>query len=278
MNIHWYPGHMTKSMRLIEENLRNVDVLVYVLDARAPRSCINPQFDRMIGERPVIYVLNKADLADKTATEAFKKNLSGDKRAVVTMNATASKSGSAIPALAQKLCAEKLERYRSKGVRTTVRAMVIGVPNCGKSTIVNNLCGAAKTVTGNRAGVTRGKQWVRVSDDFEVLDTPGTLYPKLEDQRAARRLAMIGSIKDEVVDTHELALCLIEELQSVAPAAVSTRYKVQAGDVDVLTAVGRSRGYLVRGGEVDSERAAIALLDDFRKGRLGAITLDCVDE
>ena len=278
MNIHWYPGHMTKSMRLIEENLRLVDVLVYVLDARAPKSCINPQFDKLIGMRPVIYVLNKADLADKTATTQFVKALSGARSAVLEMNATASKSAAAIAATAKKLCAEKLERYRNKGVKASIKAMVIGVPNCGKSTIINNLCGAAKTVTGNRAGVTRGKQWVRVNDYFEVLDTPGTLYPKLEDQRAARRLAFIGSIKDEVVDTRELALELIDELQRVAPNALQDRYKTAATGEQALTDIGRARGFVVRGGEIDEDRAATALVDDFRKGRLGAITLDSIEE
>lgn len=278
MQINWFPGHMTKSMRLIEENLKLVDVLVYVLDARAPTSCINPQFDKLIGERPVIYVLNKTDLADSKTTEAFSKALSGPRSAVVTMNATASKSASAIVSLAKKLCGEKLERLRQKGVKSSIRAMVIGVPNCGKSTIINNLCGAAKTVTGNRAGVTRGKQWVRVNEFFEVLDTPGTLYPKLEDQRAARRLAFIGSIKDEVVDTYELALELIDELRSACPRTLAARYKTEAGGEEALVDIAKNRGFILRGGEHDVRRAAVALVDDFRKGRLGAITLDSPPE
>lgn len=278
MQIHWYPGHMTKSMRLIEANLKLVDLVLYVLDARAPLSCINPQFDALIGKRPVIYVLNKADLGDKDTIEGFKKILSSDRTAALTTNATASGSAQAIVALAKKMCAAKLEKFRLRGVKTSVKAMVIGVPNCGKSTIVNNLCGYAKTVTGNRAGVTRGKQWVRVNDYFEVLDTPGTLYPKLYDQRAARRLAFIGSIRDEVLDTVELGQELIAELETAYPRALTARYPGLRSGAAALEDVGRARGFIVKGGEVDVLRAATAVIDDFRKGRLGGITLDKAEE
>ena len=275
-NINWYPGHMTKSIRMIEENIRLIDCLVYVLDARAPYSCINPDFERYIQRLPVVYVLNKADLADPAQTEKWKRKLTGERGVAVATNASASKSCAVIVAEIRRLCADKISRYASKGVKTSVKAMVLGVPNTGKSTIINNLIGKAKAVTGNKAGVTRGKQWFRVNDSVEVLDTPGTLYPKLSDQNIARRLAYLGSIKDEVVDGYELAIELISDLDKINPAAIEGRYGFTPtcdGEKD-LTSVAKSRGFLLRGGDIDLERAAVALIDDFRKGRLGKITLD----
>lgn len=275
-NINWYPGHMTKAIRMIEENIRLVDALVYVLDARAPLSCINPDFERYITRLPVVYVLNKADLADQAATAAFRKTLTSDRIAAVSTNAAASKSCSVIVSELTRLCADKIERFKTKGVRANVRAMVLGVPNTGKSTIVNNLVGKARAVTGNKAGVTRGKQWFKVNDYVEVLDTPGTLYPKLSDQTVARRLAFLGSVKDEVVDACELGYELIGELTAVKPLEIKERYGFEpSGDGNAdLERIAKARGFLLRGGEPDYERAANALIDDFRKGRLGKITLD----
>ena len=276
--INWYPGHMTKAVRMIEENLRITDCIVYVLDARAPFSCINPDFERLIGTHPVIYAVNKADLGDTARVKAWVKYLSQGNRTAIPMRATASKSAQPILAAVKNLCRAKIEKYKAKGVRTTVKCMVLGVPNTGKSTVINNLCGSAKTVTGNRPGVTRGKQWVRVNDFLEVLDTPGTLYPKLNNQTVARRLAYIGSIKDEITDTYELSCSLCEELLSIDPTLFSVRYGVEAnGGEEMMLAIARKRGYMLRGGEADIERAAAALLDDFRRGRLGGITLDSVD-
>ncbi len=277
--INWFPGHMAKAMRIIEENLRIADVVIYVLDSRAPYSCINPNFESMLGRTPVIYALNKADLGDVTRVKRWCEYFSVNNRQALTLNATASKTASPMVAAIKELSGEKIAKYREKGVRTTVKCMVLGVPNTGKSTIINNLCGSAKTVTGNKAGVTRGKQWVRVNDYLEVLDTPGTLYPKLEDQKIARRLAYIGSIKDEILDTFELACSLSEELNAIEPSIINSRYNVEnsAGE-ECMARIARARGYLLRGGEPDVERAAVAFTDDFRKGRLGKITLDSVEE
>ena len=275
MILNWYPGHMAKSMRLIEENLKLVDLIFYVLDARAPISSRNPQFDTLCGAKPVVYVLNKADLADKAKTDAFVKSISSRSgRSAIALNAAASGATAVLANEARRLCGEKIERYKAKGVRTSIKAMVIGVPNCGKSTLINNLAGKAKTVTGNRAGVTRGKQWVRVNDFFEVLDTPGTLYPKFTDERAAFALAFIGSIRDEVLDPHELAVRLIAVLNEISPEILKNRYPADTPTVETLEQIGRARGFVVKGGEIDCERAAVALIDDFRKGRLGRITLD----
>lgn len=277
--INWYPGHMTKAMRMIEDNLRLVDAVVYVLDARAPYSCINPNFESMIARLPVIYAVNKAELGDKTRVDEWIAYLSGEKRAALAVSAVASRSTVPLLAAVKKLCGDKIEKYRKKGVRTGIRCMVLGVPNTGKSTIINNLCGSAKTVTGNKAGVTRGKQWVRVNEWLDVLDTPGTLYPKLEDQTVARRLAYIGSIKDEILDTYALSCALADDLLHIDPNVLRARYGVETTDGEAsIEAIARARGYLLRGGAPDTERAANALIEDFRRGKLGAITLDNVAE
>ena len=276
MLIHWFPGHMTKSLREIEASLRLADIVLYVLDARAPFSCINPAFDALVQHKPVIYVLNKADLAPEQAVTAWKARLSGADRSVVALSGTASGSAKKILPLIQKSASAKIEKYRAKGINAALRGMVIGVPNSGKSTLINNFCGNAKTVTGNKPGVTRGKQWVRVNEYFELLDTPGTLYPKLSDQTVARRLAYIGSVKDEVVDSFALACAFIEDVGQIAPDALKARYGTESGaDVRLtLEQIAQSRGFLNRGGEPDTGRAAAAVLDDFRKGRLGKICLD----
>ncbi len=277
--INWYPGHMTKAMRMIEENLRIADTVVYVLDARAPLSCINPNFESMLGSMPVIYVVNKAELGDKTRVSECIARLSANGRRAIALSATASKSTAPVLNAIRELCDEKINKALLKGVRKSIKCMVLGVPNTGKSTIINNLCGSAKTVTGNKAGVTRGKQWVRVNERLEVLDTPGTLYPKLSDQRVARRLAYIGSIKDEILDTYELACSLADELNELYPEAITSRYNIEKSTgEECLQAVARSRGYLLKGGNADTERAALALIDDLRRGKLGAITFDRVSE
>ncbi len=221
--INWYPGHMTKSIRMIEENIRLIDVLIYVLDARAPRSCINPDFNRYIQKLPVIYALNKSDLADDAETEKWRGVLSGPMSEVIALNSTVSKSSASVMSSIRRLCGGKIDRYAAKGVKTTIKAMVLGVPNTGKSTLINNLIGKGKAVTGNKAGVTRGKQWFNAGDYTEILDTPGTLYPKLSDQTIARHLAYLGSIKDEVLDVTELSCQLLKELAAIKPDAIALR-------------------------------------------------------
>ncbi len=277
--INWYPGHMTKSIRMIEENIKLIDVLVYVLDARAPRSCINPDFARYITKLPVIYVLNKCDLADDNETEKWRKKLVGENSEAIIMNSTVSKTATAILSAIKRMCGAKIQKFAAKGVKTTIKAMVLGVPNTGKSTLINNILGKGKAITGNKAGVTRGKQWFRVGEYVEILDTPGTLYPKLSNQTVARHLAYLGSIKDEVVDGMELSMNLLNELADIAPDAVKARYGFVPGadGEENLNNVARARGFIVRGGETDIERASKAVIEDFRKGRMGKITLDGVD-
>ena len=280
--IHWFPGHMTKSLREMEASLKLADVVLYVLDARAPFSCINPVFEELVRDKPVIYVLSKADLVTAEIVNACKARLVSESknRLAVSITGTASGGAKNILPLVKKLAAAKLERYKAKGINASLRGMVIGVPNSGKSTLINNFCGSAKTITGNKPGVTRGKQWVRVNEYFELLDTPGTLYPKLSDQAVARRLAYIGSVKDEVVDSFALTCAFLDDVDKLDNSVLTTRYGVEyGGDAKVaLAQIAKSRGYLLKGGEPDAERAAVAVLDDFRKGRLGKICLDVSKE
>ncbi len=278
MDINWFPGHMTKSLRMMDENINLIDVLIYVLDSRAPASCLNPAFDKYIEKLPVVYVLNKIDLADPAATNDWKSCLTGENSAAVCLNSTMSGSSKAINKLAIELCRDKIKKYENKGVKAVLRAMVIGVPNSGKSTLINNLCGKTKAITGDKAGVTRGKQWVRVTDYLEILDTPGTLYPKMNDQNLAKHLAYLGSIKDEILDIYELATELLKELYVIDKTIVDARYNIESTNDSLATLekIAISKGLRKKGGIIDEERASLMVVDDFRKGRMGRITLDFV--
>lgn len=280
MNINWFPGHMTKSLRMMDENIGLIDLIFYVIDARAPLACINPEFEKYTEKLPVIYILNKVDLADKKETERWKSWFTTLNSRAVSLDSTKTGSSKTLFALANDLCRNELEKKRKKGIRATLRCMVIGVPNCGKSTLINNLCGRKKAYAENRAGVTRGKQWIKINDFLEVLDTPGTLYPKIENQVYAGHLAFIGSIRDEIVDKYELSLELLKELLEKYPALIQNRYEIDSGAslADIMGQIAFKRGLLLKGGVLDEERCGIAIIDDFRKGRLGNITLETCDE
>ena len=271
IKINWFPGHMTKALKEIRVNLEKVDVVIYVLDARAPISSINPSLSRLSQNKPILYVVNKIDLADENVVKNLAKRFVSEKSEYVISNSTMSGLGKQIRNKILNLAKEKIEKFKNKGINAVVRALVVGVPNCGKSTLINNLCGKAKLVTGNKPGVTKTTQWLKFGDNIEICDTPGTLYPNLEDQKIARNLYYIGSIKDEIiVEKTELAQDFIEQLSENYLSNLKERF----GEDLSLEGIARKRGYILSKNELDIERTAAAILDDFRKGKLGKITLD----
>lgn len=272
--IQWFPGHMTKAMRMMEENIRLTDGVLMVLDARAPAATFNKKLKKLCGNKPVLYILNKADLSDRSRTDAFVAEISADAQ-VMLCSANAKGAAQRISGKIAVLLKAKTEKDAAKGMTRVPRLMVAGIPNTGKSTIINALSGEKRAATGNRAGVTRGKQWIRCAG-FELLDTPGTMPPAFENQILARHLAYIGSIRDEILNREEIALCLLGEIGREYPQYLAERYGAEEGmsAEEIFSSVCRRRGFLLRGGEPDRERAAAAVLDDFRKGRIGAVTLE----
>ncbi len=274
-NIQWFPGHMTKAMRAMEEKRDLCDGIICVLDARAPIASLNKNFKKIFGAKPVLYVLNKADLADPIKTDGFVKLFEGQGRYCVKCNST---SPSAKRVLIEKLNAitkEKRQRAEAKGVNRTFRFMVAGIPNTGKSTLVNLISGQKRAKTGDKAGVTRDVRWLKCGA-FDLLDTPGTMPPSFEDQEKAKHLAYIGSINDDILDMDDIALELLGELAEKYPSALTERYGITdfSEKLGMYETLCKRRGFILRGGEYDYERGANALIDDFRKGRLGKITLD----
>lgn len=278
MKINWFPGHMSKTLKMMQEEVKNVDAIIYVLDARAPFSCLNPSFIRVIGDKPVIYVLNKIDLIDKSYLAPWVDYLSDNNRYVINMNSSVSGAGKVIVECLTKALKGKTDYYLNKGAKITLRAMIIGVPNSGKSTLANNLCGKSKAVTGNKPGVTKTKQWVKLSDYVEVLDTPGTLWPSLTNQNTALNLALIGSIKEEVLDINELALELVKKVIQKQPDIIKERYKVEPSEdgLETLENIALARGFKLKGGDIDYDRICMMLVSDYKKGKLGTFILDNV--
>lgn len=275
--IQWFPGHMTKAMRMMEEHLSLVDGIVFVLDARCPAASFNARLKTMARQKPVLYVLNKGDLADERADVLLKIIRDAGAKAV-KINAVNSGSKRDITGAIENLVAEKREKAFEKGYNRIFRFMVAGVPNTGKSTLINLLAGNKRAETGDKAGVTRGKQWIRC-DGFELLDTPGTMPPAFENQYLATHLAYVGSVNNDILDMDDIALALLAELAGKYPQRLLERYGVEGGTpLDMLEAVCVRRGFLLRGGEYDYERAERAVIDDFRKGKLGRITLDTPDD
>lgn len=270
MKINWFPGHMNKALKDIGEQLKKVDVVTYVLDARIPISSFNPSLDRLTENKPVLYVLNKIDMANEARVKALLPQIQNAKSAFLLYNSTSSGKSEVVLSKIKLLAADKIEKYKKKGIKATVRTMVVGIPNCGKSTLVNNLCRKAKTITGDRAGVTMRGQWLSVGDCVEIYDTPGTLYPNIENQEIAKKLAYVGSVRDELLDFVELGTQFLELLQQICPEILEKRYL----GAKTLEEIAKNRKYVLGGGELDIERAGRTLIDDFRKGRLGRLTLD----
>ena len=273
-NINWYPGHMKKTRELIEENLKAVDVVVEVLDARIPVSSRNPIIGDITGNKRRIIVLNKVDLADDAATAAWVKGLSGSECDVLAMN---SNSGEGVKALLNLLVRLRDEKNEGRERKRALRLMIVGIPNVGKSSLINRLAGRKGAKTGNKPGVTRGKQWIALGQDIMLLDTPGILWPKFEDPSVGLDLAFCGSIKDEIMDLETLGLRLIEKLSDIAPDMLCARYRLEGiceTGLETMEAIAAKRGFILPGKRVDYERTARTVLDEFRSGIIGKISLE----
>ncbi|SFP89689.1 ribosome biogenesis GTPase A [Butyrivibrio proteoclasticus] len=292
MNLQWYPGHMTKAIRMMQENIKLIDIIIEVVDARIPAASRNPDIDELGKNKFRLIVLNKSDLADSLVTKKWKEFYENQGLFVMEMNSKTGNEAGKVKDLVQKACAEKIERDKKRGiVGRPIRAMVAGIPNVGKSTFINKLAGKASAKTGNKPGVTKGKQWITLSKSMQLLDTPGILWPKFEDEQVGFRLALIGSMNDENLDVAELACELIKNLEKNYPEAIFEKYSItkeQLAELEedqystpasrVLSAIAINRKCLLSGGNPDISRAAALLLDDFRNGRLGKISLERPNE
>ncbi len=278
MNIQWYPGHMTKTRRQIEADLKQVDAVCEIVDARIPMSSRNPDIDAICGNKPRMIVLNRMDLADPAATNRWKAYFEKKGMAVIATDCKTKRGISGFTPAARTACAEKLARDAAKGMNRPLRVMVVGIPNVGKSTLINQISGRKGAKAENRPGVTRGKQWVTVDAGLQLLDTPGILWPKFEDPEVGMMLAFTGAVKEGVIDVEELACRLLELLLSFYPQTLADRYKVEAPQgtpgYELLEMAGKNRGYLLSRGEIHTERMAKVLLDEFRSGKLGKFTLE----
>lgn len=281
MHFQWYPGHMTKAKRAMSEDIKLIDVVIELVDARVPLSSKNPDIDKLAQNKSRIILFNKSDMADEEKTREWAKYYEENGFFTALVNSKSGKGVKNVQNVIMKACREKIERDRKRGIlNRPIRAMVVGIPNVGKSTFINSFAGKACTKTGNKPGVTKGKQWIRLNKNVELLDTPGILWPKFEDQAVGLRLAYIGSIRDEILNVSELCLELIVYLENQYPDMLRTFYQSdwQAGTdrVEILGMVARKRGCIKTGEETDYEKAARLLLDDFRNGRMGRVTLeDC---
>ena len=277
--INWYPGHMKKATRMMEDSLRLVDAVVELRDARIPNSSRNPDVERIVGSKPRVIVLNRADQADAAATALWKKALTGEGALALEMDCKSGRGVNAFPSAARALLKEKIERAEAKGqVGKALRFMVLGVPNVGKSSFINRLAGRKAAETSDRPAVTRGKQWITPNGGILLLDTPGILWPKFDSPEVGYSLAWTGAINDNILDIELVACRLLERLRELYPGAIEARYKFspdpEAPGYELLEAAARKRGFLISGGEVNTERMAHVLLDEFREGRLGRMTLE----
>lgn len=282
MNIQWYPGHMTKAKRAMKEDIKLIDLVIELVDARVPLGSRNPDIDELAKGKGRMVLLNKADLADERQNEAWMAYFKEKGLHVVKVNARSGMGLKQITPLVQEACKEKIERDRKRGIlNRPVRTMVVGIPNVGKSTFINSFAGKACVKTGNKPGVTKGNQWIRLNKTLELLDTPGILWPRFEDQKVGLNLAFIGSINDEIIDKEELAVEFIRLMKTRYPNNLAERYGVETeGEeaYEILRRIAQTRGCLLKGNEFDTKKAANLLMDDFRSGKLGRITLESPEE
>lgn len=277
MNFQWYPGHMTKAKRQMQEDIKLIDLVIELVDARIPLSSRNPDIDELGKNKYRLILLNKADLADRARTEKWSAYFKEKGYSVVALDSRRTAGMKQITDVVMEACREKIERDRKRGIKNRpVRAMVVGIPNVGKSTFINSYAGKACAKTGNKPGVTKGKQWIRLNKNVELLDTPGILWPKFEDQMVGLKLALIGAIKDEILNVDELSLELIKILTVDYPGILAERYDVQEdkAPIELLKQIAENRKCISKGNELDYSKAAALLIDEFRSGKLGKITLE----
>ncbi len=280
MNIQWYPGHMTKAKRMMQEDMKLIDIVIELLDARVPVSSRNPDIDTLANNKFRLVLLNKCDLADKKINSEWETFFKEKGIPVVAINARDGQGMKTITEKIQEACREKIERDRKRGIlNRPIRAMIVGIPNVGKSTFINSYAKKACTKVGNKPGVTKGKQWIRINKNVELLDTPGILWPKFEDETVGEHLAFIGSINDEILQKVELACNLMDFLKREYPGTLSERYQVDEAlaSSEILGDIASNRGCLLKGNELDYEKAASILLDEFRNGKLGRISIEQPD-
>lgn len=280
--IQWFPGHMAKTRRMITENLKNVDVVIEILDARIPKSSRNPEIARMTEQKPTILLLNKATLADPEMTKKWCEYYSNGLTICITTDCVSGMGINKLTEAVNKVLAAKLERYEAKGMSgRKLKAMIVGIPNVGKSSLINRICGSKKAKVENRPGVTVDKQWVATNIGLDLMDMPGVLWPKFDDRIIGENLALTGAIKDKILDIESLAIVLCSRLRKYYPEMLATRYKLgemsdysDYTDLQLFELIGKKRGFLISGGEIDYERTANMLLDEFRSAKIGKITLD----
>jgi len=292
--IQWFPGHMAKTRRLIKENLPYVDIVIELLDARIPHSSKNPEIEKLTINKPTLSLLNKASLADDRCTDAWRRIYTRNGNSALSVDCITGQGLSRIEDAIKDILSEKIQRDRAKGMTRPIRAMMLGIPNVGKSTLINKLCGSKKAAAEDRPGVTTSKQWVKTDIGFELLDMPGVLWPKFEDREIGEKLAATGAIKDSILIPEEIACSLLKRLVKYYPSFLKGRFALNDGDLEIFTEldeeadeyaeneaayelflrIGKKRGLLIRGGNVDEERCAAMILDEFRGGKIGKITLD----
>lgn len=283
--IQWFPGHMAKTRRMISENLKQVDIVIEIIDARIPYSSHNPELMKIVEAKPVITLLNKASLADPEKTAIFVKKYTSENRVCIATDCISGEGLNKIAPQIKSLLSEKLKRFEEKGMAgRKLKAMVVGIPNVGKSSLINKISGNKKAKVENRPGVTLDKQWVATTIGIDLLDMPGVLWPKFDDRTVGENLAITGAIKDTILEIETIAITLISRMRELYPSLLSERYKLgnmdeysTLSDYDMFTFIGRKRGFLVSGGEIDEERTANMLLDEFRAGKIGRITLDKIN-
>ena len=280
--IQWFPGHMAKTRRLMAENIKLVDAVIEIIDARIPYSSHNPEIMKLVENKPVITLLNKASLADPEKTQAFVKKYTQNNRICIATDCVTGEGMKSLAPAIREILADKLRRYEEKGMQgRRVRAMVLGIPNVGKSSLINRICGNKKAKVENRPGVTLDKQWVPTRIGVDLLDMPGILWPKFEERRVGENLALTGAIRDGILDMEELAVILCKRLRRLYPELLAARYKLgdreswsELSDYELFLAIGKKRGFLISGGEVNTERTANMLLDELRSAKIGRVTLD----